>query len=169
MAEVKRGSHGMYIDSLVNHTHFIRAFCDSGCLLYAAISERFARKVKAKLIDVQARPLEQFTTSKEPVVIRQVASFVIDIDGLVNNVYAYVIPGQVDDLVLGNGWMERHDVVIEPRRGKVTIRSPVHLEITSKGSELDRSIKPIHACAIRTIVNRARKQGLSDQVKGFLG
>ena len=167
MAEVKRGSHGMYIDSLVNHTHFIRAFCDSGCLLYAAISERFARKVKAKLIDVQARPLEQFTTSKEPVVIRQVASFVIDIDGLVNNVYAYVIPGQVDDLVLGNGWMERHDVVIEPRRGKVTIRSPVHLEITSKGSELDRSIKPIHACAIRTIVNRARKQGLSDQVKVF--
>ena len=46
--------------------------------------------------------------------INSIASFSLDIDGLECRIAAYVIPGQKDDLVLGKGWMERHDVVLKP-------------------------------------------------------
>ena len=40
-----KGGEGMYIDTLVDRSNYIRAFVDSGCLCYSIISERYTRYV----------------------------------------------------------------------------------------------------------------------------
>ena len=53
--------------------------------------------------------------------IWQIAIFIADIDGMEEKIVAYVIPGQIDNIILGKGWMEQHDVSIRPAKGQVCI------------------------------------------------
>ena len=44
--------------------------------------------------------------------IQRIATFKVDINGIEERIVAYVIPGQIDDVIFGKGWMERHDASI---------------------------------------------------------
>ena len=66
---------------------------------------------------IQPRPLEQVTTTRNRPMIRQIAVFIADIDGMEEKIAAYVISGQIDNIILGKGWMKRHDVSIRPAKG----------------------------------------------------
>ena len=52
---------------------------------------------------IQPRPLEQVTTTKNRPMIQQIAVFIADIDGMEEKIVAYVIPGQIDNIILGKG------------------------------------------------------------------
>ena len=71
---------------------------------------------------IQPRPLEQMTTTKNRPMIRQIAVFIADIDGMEEKIVTYIILEQIDNIILGKGWMERHDVSIRPAKGQVCIR-----------------------------------------------
>ena len=58
------------------------------------------------VLSIQPRPLEQVTTTKNRPMLQQIAVFIADIDGMEENIVAYVIPGQIDNIILGKGWME---------------------------------------------------------------
>ena len=47
-------------------------------------------------------------------------------------IVAYVIPGQIDNIILRKGWMERHDVSIRPAKGQVCIRKPFKIIVKSR-------------------------------------
>ena len=107
----------MYIDILINSITSTRALCDSGCQCFATVSERFEKERGLDTSSIQPRPLEQMTTIKNRPMIRQIAVFIADIDGMEEKIVAYVIPKEIGNIILRKGWMERHDVSIRPAKG----------------------------------------------------
>ena len=102
----------MYIDILINSITSTRALCDFGCQCFVTVSEQFVKERGLDASSIQPRPLEQVMTTKNRPMIRQIAVFIANIDGMEEKIVAYVIPGQIDNIILEKGWMERHDVSI---------------------------------------------------------
>ena len=96
----------MYIDILINSITSIYALCDSGCQGFTTVSEQFVKERGLDVSFIQPRPLEQVTTTKNRSMIRQIAVFIADIDGMEEKIVAYVILGQIDNIILGKDWME---------------------------------------------------------------
>ena len=94
---------GMYIDILINSITSTRALCDSKCQCFATVSEQFVKERRLDASSIQPRPLEQVTTTKNQPIIWQIAVFIADIDGMEEKIVAYVIPGQIDNIILGKG------------------------------------------------------------------
>ena len=65
-------------------------------------------------------------------------------------IVAYVIPGQIDNIILGKGWMERHDVSIRPAKGQVCIRKPFKIIVKSRAITSE-SIEEIRAKIIQAL------------------
>ena len=82
--------------------------------------------------------------------IRQIAVFIADIDGMEEKIVAYVSPGQIDNIILGKSWMERHDVSIRPAKGQVCIRKPFKIIVKSRAITSE-SIEEIRAKTIQAL------------------
>ena len=122
----------MYIDILINSITSTRALCDSGCQCFAIVSEQFVKERGLDASSIQPRTLKQMTTTKNRPMIWQIAVFIVDIDGMEEKIVACVIPGQIDNIILGKGWMERHDVSIRPAKGQVCIRKLFKIIVKSR-------------------------------------
>ena len=140
----------MYIDILINSIISTRALCDSGCQCFATVSEQFVKERGLDASSIQPRPLEQVTTTKNRPMIRQIAVFIADIDGMEEKIVAYVIRGQIDNIILGKGWMEQHDVSIRPAKGQVCIRKPFKI-IVKLRAITSESIEEIRAKTIQAL------------------
>ena len=140
----------MYIDILINSITSTRALCDSGCQCFATVSEQFVKERGLDALSIQPKPLEQVTTTKNRPMIRQIAVFIADIDGMEEKIVAYVIPGQIDNIILGKGWMERHDVSIRPAKGQVCIQKPFKIIVKSRAITSE-SIEEIRAKTIQAL------------------
>ena len=71
------------------------------------------------------------TITKNRPIIQQIAAFIADIDRMEEKIVAYVILGQIDNIILGKGWMKRYDVSIRPAKGQVCIRKPFKIIVKS--------------------------------------
>ena len=112
MLEGSLDTDGMYINILINSITSTLALCDSGCQCFAIIFEQFVKEKGLDASSIQPRPLEQVTTIKNRPMIWQIAIFIADIDGMEEKIVAYIIPGQIDNIILEKSWMERYDVSI---------------------------------------------------------
>ena len=121
----------MYIDILINSITSTRALCDSRCQCFTTVCEQFVKERGLDASSIQPRPLEQVRTTKNRSMLRQIAVFIADIDGMEEKIVAYVIPGQIDNIILGKGWMERHDVSIRSAKGQVCIRKTFKIIVKS--------------------------------------
>ena len=65
-------------------------------------------------------------------------------------IVAYVISGQIDNIILGKGWMERHDVSIRPAKGQVCIQKPFKIIVKSRAITSE-SIEEICAKIIQAL------------------
>ena len=139
----------MYIDILINSITSTRALCDSGCQCFATVSEQFVKERGLDASSIQPRPLEQVTTTKNLSMIWQITVFITDIDGMEERIVAYVIPGQIDNIILGKGWMERHDS-IRPAKGQVCIQKPFKIIVKSRAITSE-SIEEIRAKTIQAL------------------
>ena len=161
------GAEGTYVEVLVNNTHFQTAFCDSGALLFAAVSEQLVDRLSLKRIPITRRKLSQFAKTEDTVWLDSLASFQLDIDGTTSDVVAYVVPNHHFGITLGKGWMEKHDVVLEPARNQITIRKPNLVVISTKTRAADPTFTGISANSIRAITYRARRTGRIKEVQIF--
>ena len=93
----------MYIDILINSITSTCALCDSGCQCFATVSEQFVKERGLDALSIQPRSLEQVTATKNQPMIRQITVFIADIAGMEEKIVAYVIPGQIDNIILGKG------------------------------------------------------------------
>ena len=141
---------GMYIDILINSILSTRALCDSGCQCFATVSEQFVKKNGLDSSPIEPRPLEQVTIIKEQPMIQRIATFKVDINGIEERIVAYVIPGQIDDVIFGKGWMERHDASIRPAKDEVCIRKPFKMIVKTRPI-ISEPIREIQAATIRTL------------------
>ena len=99
---------------------------------------------------IQPRSLEQMTTTKNQPMIRQIAVFITDIDGMEEKIVAYVIPEQIDNIILGKDWMERHDVSIRSAKGQVCIQKPFKIILKSRAITSE-SIEEIRSKTIQAL------------------
>jgi len=100
---------------------FKSALIDNGCLCYATINERTANTLRLPRISISSRALSQVTESPDQTNVTSVTYTDIDIDGHKQHAYFYVIPGQKEDVILGQAWIKHQDVRISPRNGRLTI------------------------------------------------
>jgi hypothetical protein len=114
------------------------------------VSERFVEEKGLDVSSIQPRPLEQVTSMKKRPMICQIATFMADIDGIEEKIVAYVIPGQIDDIILGKGWMERHDASIRPAKEEVCIRKPFKMIVKTRPIASE-PIQEIRASTIRSL------------------
>ena len=96
------------------------------------MSKQFVKERGLDTSSIQSRPLEQVTTTKNRPMIWQIAVFIADIDGMEEKIVAYINPGQIDNIILGKGWMKRHDVSIRQVNGQVFIRKPFKIIVKSR-------------------------------------
>ena len=140
----------MYIDILINSIISTCALCDSGCQCFATVSEQFVKEKGLDASSIQPRPLKQVMTTKNRPMIRQIAVFIADIDGMEEKIVAYVIPGQIDNIILRKDWMERYDVSSRPAKGQICIQKPFKIIVKSRAITSE-SIEEIRAKTIEAL------------------
>ena len=150
MLERSLDTNGMYIDILINSITSTCALCDSRCQCFATVSEQFVKERGLDASSIQPRPLEQVTTTKNRSMIWQIVVFIADIDGMEEKIFAYLILGQIDNIILGKVWMERHDVSIQPAKEQVCIRKTFKIIVKSRAITSE-SIEEIRAKTIQAL------------------
>jgi hypothetical protein len=140
----------------------IRAFLDSGCLCWATIAEQYVNERKIPTILIPLRRLEQVTESKNPPTISRISALNIDIGGYEKTIWAYVIPGQTDNLILGKKWMEFHDITIRPAKNQITFHYPIRFTFPTTPIPTDPTITEISSLATRAFQVRASNQKSKD-------
>jgi hypothetical protein len=110
------GAKGTYIDTILNNLVSTSAFVDSGCLCLATISWRTALRCKAQILPIAPRPIAQVVDDPNPPFINRLASLSIGLGGYDEKIWAYVVPGQTEDLILGQRWLKNHDASLRPAK-----------------------------------------------------
>jgi hypothetical protein len=106
---------------IVNTVNNATALIDSGCLCYALVSRKFARRSRLERFSVAPRLIEGIDGKLSK--INEVSRFEFDMHGHREVAYAYVINHMDEDVVLGKGWMDHLDVTIAPAKRSLFIHS----------------------------------------------
>ncbi len=150
------------VSALINGNSYAQTLIDSGCAAYGTVSKHFANRHHLERLRISPRTLEGVNHESKNA-ITEVARVDMDIDGHRQaGVFLYVIPDQrTYDVIMGKPWMEQEDVVLSPRRAKITIHSS-GTEIWSDNFENRR--KPTLDCTqvtaqvFRGYIRRTRRQ-----------
>ena len=89
---------------IVNSIYNATALIDSGCLCYALVSRKFARRSRLERFTITPRMIEGIDGKLSE--IDEVSSFDYDLRGHREVAYAYVLNNMDDEIVLGKGWMD---------------------------------------------------------------
>ena len=100
--------------------------------------EQFVKKNGLESSPIQPRPLEQVTVTKKQPIIEFIVIFKVDINGIEEKIVAYVIPGQIDDIILGKCWMERYDTNIRSAKEEVCIWKPFKMIVKTRAIMLEQ-------------------------------
>jgi predicted aspartyl protease len=104
----------------VDNHHILKTLIDNGAQSYASIQEKVAREAKLKLLDISPRQAMGWL-SGPATLITQVAQFEMDVGGLGHKtVFAYVVPDQSEDLILGRAWLKDQGATINEKKDCVT-------------------------------------------------
>ena len=104
---------------IVNSVYNATALIDSGCLCYALVSRRFARRSHLERFSIASRMIEGIDGKLSK--IEEVSRFEFDMHGHREVAYAYVIDYMDEDVVLGKGWMDHQKVSIAPAKRSLFI------------------------------------------------
>jgi hypothetical protein len=87
--------------ALVDDYYQIRTLIDDGAACYAAINERLAQRLKLPMVDIDTRQIEG-VIGGATAHLDKVTTFTLDISGLkTTKAWAYIVPNQSEDLILG--------------------------------------------------------------------
>jgi RNase H-like domain found in reverse transcriptase/Reverse transcriptase (RNA-dependent DNA polymerase)/Integrase zinc binding domain len=111
------------VDVLVNGIQFAKSLVDNGCLCYATVSESTAKSFDLPRIRIPTRTLDGVVEHQGR--ITHITYFDMDVHGhRQHRVYAYVIPKQTDEMILGNTWLKDVDGRYSARKGYLDIFTP---------------------------------------------
>jgi transposase InsO family protein/predicted aspartyl protease len=157
---------GLYVNAIFNKDTFAYAFVDSGCLCYMTVSSKFAKRAGLQRIPITPRKLQQVVGAQDRA-ITEVAYGSLDIDGhQQDRIFAYIIPGQHEDVIIGLPWLRSEDAKIKLRKGYIDIRStdtrvklrdPAH-------AKTDSGISQCMSSVMQGLIRRAKRKGKSDSV-----
>lgn len=152
------GAEGVYLDVILNRSMSLRALVDSGCKTLSVISPRTATACNATRLPIQPRPIRQVVDDPNPPVCSEIAVLNLDFGELSERLFAYVVPDQVEPLILGERWLVNHDASLRPAQRQVHIRKPSPLTLTTL-PDTDSPASQISACAVSLFHRRVRRFG----------
>ena len=119
------GATGTYLLVRLNNV-ITRAFIDSGCLCLATVSPRILH-LASNVLPVTPRPVAQVVGQADPPYTRSIACFDFHHKELREDLWAYVLPDQSEDLILGQRWLTDHEVSLVSRHGLTVTALPKEL------------------------------------------
>ena len=141
-------------------SQFTTSLIDNGCSCYATVNPATVRRHKLPTLSITPRSITGFLQGNQRM-ITEVAYGPMDIGGhQQDRVFAYVVPGQSDNLILGQKWMEDQDVELRPRNGYLDIRSTgirIRNNNLPKGNTNAQHTQ-VSSSVFLGLVRRARKQ-----------
>lgn len=157
------------VDMIANRLFQATALIDHGTSCYATVSSSFAEKAGLPRIEITPRALEGVTPDHAGV-IREVTYMSIDIDGHIQErVFLYVIPHQVEDVILGLRWIQSEGAVLKPREGVLEIESSgaaIMARDYKKDGQMNRPYR-VPAAAMATYLEEAHRDGDAASVRVF--
>ena len=139
---------------------FVTSLVDNGCSSYATVNPTTVRRHKLQTLPISPRSVTGFLEEKQT--ITQVAYGPMDIGGHQQDcVFAYIVPGQSEGLILGKKWMEDQDVVLSARKGYLTIKSTgirIRDNNLMKKNDVNAQSNQVSSSIFTGLVRRARKQ-----------
>ncbi|KAI0992221.1 hypothetical protein K3495_g15965 [Podosphaera aphanis] len=115
----------LLIDCLINSSFFVKAMIDTGCLCFSVLDEDLVRtnKLYSEVITPRLMRLADGQKSNR---ITQIARVEVDIDGIKEQIWGYVMPNLAYSIILGKPWMESNSVTYSARRQCLRIGSRKH-------------------------------------------
>jgi transposase InsO family protein len=147
------------LDVIVGQVGVATTMIDTGCLTYGAVSEVFVKKHGLHTLQINPVPIKGIGGSKY---VSQVLQTRIDVG--IHTEYGahfYVIPGSLlgVDLMLGLPWIKQHDGRLEPKRGRLYLRSTgARLKNTVLHKPKGLGIVEISAAAVQCHIRRQKKK-----------
>lgn len=151
--------------ALINDHSQLCALIDPGSSAFATISQKHIHKLKLKTHPLTPRVIRGVLNNISGV-IHQVASMTLDIGGLkTEKVWAYVVPNQNEDLILGMPWLKHCNAELDAVKSELTFRSHnltlISNEARQKRLKLGTSshhINQVMASTFAGLVQRAKKK-----------
>ena len=139
---------------------FITSLIDQGCSSYATVNPATVRRHKLQTLPISPRSIIGFLKEKQT--ITRVAYGPMDISGhQQDQVFAYVVPGQSENLILSKKWMEDQDVVLSARKGYLMIKSTgIRIQDNNliKKNDVNAQSNQVSSSIFISLVRRAWKQ-----------
>lgn len=105
---------------ILNKCHSVRALIDDGCSGYATINEKFAQNLRLPMVPIEKRRMTGVLDDNNTT-IQTVTKFCLDVAGLYTpKAWAYVVPGQVEEIILGKPWLKTHGAVINASKSFIS-------------------------------------------------
>ena len=115
-SEVQRRMNGnlVYTDVILQNNLGTSALIDEGCQCYAAINGDLVKGLKLRFVSRESREVKGASSFMKSSKIEGVVAFYMRIAGFRQKVYAYVVPGLIFPLILGNPWKAHNKVRTAP-------------------------------------------------------
>ena len=114
-------SEPFLVDIRINGIDFTKALVDNGCLCYATISDQLATTLKLPRISIPPRILDGVIAGQGQITHITYAS--VDIHGhQQSHIFFYIIPGQTEDVILGDPWLKDVDGHYSAKKGRLLIQ-----------------------------------------------
>lgn len=139
---------------IINTVYNATALIDSGCLCYALVSRKFARRSRLERFTITPRMIEGIDGKSSR--IEEVSRFEFDIHGHREVVYAYIIDHMDEDVVLGKGWMDHRNVTIAPAKKSLFIHSKGLRVRCNEGVTTKSIASQVNAATFAGLIRRSK-------------
>jgi predicted aspartyl protease len=150
--------------ALIDDYYQIRTLIDDGAACYAAINERLAQRLKLPMVDMDTRRIEG-VIGGATTHLDKVTTFTLDIGGLkTTKAWAYVVPNQSEDLILGHPWLKSQLAKINTTKSQITFEQ-YDFSLSSDEEQLANPnsasryfrVTPVPASVYAALATRQRK------------
>jgi hypothetical protein len=142
------------VNLIVNSAYNASALVDSGCLCYALVSRKFARRSRLERFEITPQLIEGINGKRST--IREIAKFEFDIHGHRESAYAYVIDNMDEDIIIGKGWMDHRDVTVAPAKKSLFIHSKGIRVRCNEGAVSTIATQLVNAASFAGLMKRAK-------------
>ena len=153
-----------YTTTFINDIATTTTLVDDGSQSYAQINEQLAQKLSLPLLDTAPRTLGGVIDGPTTV-IRHVTHFSLDIGGIkFPRIFAYVVPDQHEELILGRPWLKDNEVILIAAEDKLHFgRYDIDLYSNQvMGKKGFKGLTQVMASTYGGLARRAKKQGRMD-------
>lgn len=125
--------------AIINGFHQLRTLIDPGSSAFATISQEHVNKLRLKTQPLKPRLITGVLNTISGL-ITQVTSFQLDIGGLlITQVWAYVVPNQAEDLILGMPWLKHCNAELDSAQSKLLFKNH-NISIISNEERISQAI-----------------------------